>query len=50
MTEQKKISFRVEEDMYNRLQSHAKEQYLSVSAYIRKCLNEQLKKEDSVND
>lgn len=50
MTEYKKISFRVDEDTYNRLQEHSKSQYLSVSAYIRKYLDLQLQKEDSLND
>ena len=50
MTEYKKISFRVDEDTYNRLQEHSKMQYLSVSAYIRKYLDLQLKKEDSIYD
>lgn len=50
MTEYKKISFRVDEDTYNRLQEHSKLQYLSVSAYIRKYLDLQLQKEDSIYD
>lgn len=50
MIEYKKISFRVDEDTYNRLQEHAKLQYLSVSAYIRKYLDIQLQKEDSNNE
>ncbi len=44
MTEYKKISFRVDEDTYNKLQEHAKMQYLSLSAYIRKNLDLQLEK------
>lgn len=50
MTEYKKISFRVDEETYNRLQEHSKLQYLSVSAYIRKYLDLQLQKEDSIYD
>lgn len=50
MTEYKKISFRVDEDTYNKLQVHSRLQYLSVSAYIRKYLDLQLQKEDSLND
>ena len=45
MVEYKKISFRVDGDTYTRLQEEAKQQYLSVSAYIRKCLVLQLYKE-----
>lgn len=50
MVEYKKISFRIEEDTFNRLQEQAKMQYLSVSAYIRKCLDLELNKEVSSND
>lgn len=50
MLEYKKISFRVDEDTYNRLQEHSKLQYLTVSAYIRKYLDLQLQKEDLLND
>lgn len=46
MVEYKKISFRVDEDTYIRIQEHAKLQYLSVSAYIRKYLDLQLDKEE----
>ena len=45
MLEYKTISFRVDEDTYNELQEHAKAQYLSLSAYIRRTLNAQLDKE-----
>lgn len=50
MIEYKKISFRVDEDTLNRIQEQAKSQYLSVSAYIRKCLDLQLKKEGCSNE
>ena len=50
MTEYKKISFRVDEDTYNKLQVHSRLQYLSVSAYIRKYLDLQLQKEGELND
>lgn len=50
MIEYKKISFRVDEDTLNRIQEQAKSQYLSVSAYIRKCLDLQLKKEGYSNE
>lgn len=50
MVEYKKISFRVDEDTYIRLQEEAKIQYLSVSAYIRKCLDLQLYKEVSSDE
>lgn len=46
MEEYKRISFRVDEDTYNKLHTCAKLNYLSVSAYIRKCLDLQLQKED----
>lgn len=46
-TEHKTISFRVDEATYNALQSHAKDQYLSLSAYIRKYLDIQLTQEDN---
>ncbi len=46
MTEYKKISFRVDEDTYNRLSSYAKKEYLSLSAYIRKYLDLQITKEE----
>lgn len=46
MTEYKKISFRVDKDTYNRLQSYAKKEYLSLSAYIRKYLDLQITKEE----
>ena len=39
MKEYKTVSFRVDEVTYNALQTLAKENYLSVSAYIRKCLD-----------
>lgn len=47
MTEYKTISFRVDEPTYTMLQAHAKEQYLSLSAYIRKYLDIQLEQEDT---
>lgn len=47
ITEYKTISFRVDELTYNALQTHAKERYLSLSAYIRKCLDNQLDKEET---
>ena len=47
MTDYKTISFRVDEPTYTMLQAHAKEQYLSLSAYIRKCLDIQLEQEDT---
>ncbi len=50
MNEYKTISFRVDEDTYNALQTHAKEQYLSLSAYIRKYLDIQLTQEDTNNE
>lgn len=50
MIEYKTISFRVDEDTYNALQTHAKEQYLSLSAYIRKYLDIQLTQEDTDNE
>ena len=50
MIEYKTISFRVDEDTYNALQAHAKEQYLSLSAYIRKYLDIQLTQEDPDNE
>lgn len=50
MIEYKTISFRVDEDTYNALQAHAKEQYLSLSAYIRKYLDIQLTQEDADNE
>lgn len=50
MIEYKTISFRVDEDTYNALQAHAKEQYLSLSAYIRKYLDIQLTQEDKNNE
>lgn len=50
MIEYKTISFRVDEDTYNALQAHAKEQYLSLSAYIRKYLDIQLLQEDTDNE
>lgn len=50
MIEYKTISFRVDEDTYNALQAHAKEQYLSLSAYIRKYLDIQLTQEDTDNE
>lgn len=50
MIEYKTISFRVDEDTYNALQTHAKEQYLSLSAYIRKYLDIQLTQEDTNNE
>lgn len=50
MIEYKTISFRVDEDTYNALQAHAKEQYLSLSAYIRKYLDIQLTQEDTGNE
>ena len=50
MTVYKKISFRVDEETFNKLQEHAKMQYLSVSAYIRKYLDIQLQKEEDKND
>ena len=50
MIEYKTISFRVDEDTYNALQAHAKEQYLSLSAYIRKYLNIRLKQEGTNNE
>lgn len=50
MTEYRTISFRVDEDTYTALQEHAKEQYLSLSAYIRKYLDIQLTQEDTHNE
>lgn len=50
MIEYKKISFRVDESTYNELQEHAKVRYLSLSAYIRKCLDFQLEQEDKENE
>lgn len=50
MIEYKKISFRVDEATYNELQEHAKVRYLSLSAYIRKCLDFQLEQEDKENE
>lgn len=42
MIEYKKVSFRVEEEIYNILQEEARKQYLTVSAYIRKCIDLEL--------
>lgn len=50
MIEYKKISFRVDEETYNKLQEYAKGEYLSLSAYIRKYLDLQLYKEDRKNE
>ena len=50
MTEYKKISFRVDEDTLIRIQEQAKMQNLTVSAYIRKCLDLQLDKEVCSNE
>ena len=50
MIEYKTISFRVDEETYNALQEHARVQYLSLSAYIRKTLNKQLELEDTANE
>lgn len=50
MTEHKTISFRVDSLTYKALQTRAKKKYLSLSAYIRKCLDEQLEQEDTNND
>ncbi len=50
MIEYKKISFRVDEATYNELQENAKVRYLSLSAYIRKCLDFQLEQEDKENE
>ena len=41
---------RVDEDTLIRIQEQAKMQYLSVSAYIRKCLDLQLDKEGCSNE
>ena len=50
MIEYKTISFRVDEDTYNTLQLYAKSNYLSLSAYIRKCLDDQINKESINNE
>jgi len=50
MLEYKTISFRVDEATYNRLQEHTKGKYLTLSAYIRMCVDLQLDKEDLDND
>ena len=50
MIEYKKISFRVDEETYNKLQEYAKGEYLSLSAYIRKDLDLQLYKEENKNE
>ena len=50
MAEYKTISFRVDEATYNALQSHAKEQYLSLSAYILKYLDIQITQDDTDNE
>lgn len=45
MIDYKTISFRVDNNTYNYLQECAKEQYLSLSAFIRKSLDSQLDQE-----
>lgn len=50
MTEYKKISFRIDDETHDRILKLAKNQYLSVSAYIRKCIDLQLQKEDNSNE
>lgn len=50
MLEYKTISFRVDETTYNRLQEHTKGKYITLSAYIRMCVDLQLDKEDLDND
>lgn len=50
MISYKKISFRIDEDTYHKLQELAKREYLSLSAYIRKYLDLQLDKEDNKNE
>lgn len=50
MKDYKTISFRVDEDTYKELQLKAKYRYLSLSAYIRKCLDYWLNQEDDKND
>lgn len=50
MLEYKTISFRVDETTYNRLQEHTKGKYITLSAYIRMCVDLQLDKEDIENE
>lgn len=45
--EYKKITFRTDTFTADRIEEQAKKQYLTVSAYIRKCVDIQLDKEEN---
>lgn len=45
----KKITFQVDEDTFNLIQEVAKSQYLSMSAYIRRAVDNALSQEVSNN-
>lgn len=46
----KKITFQVDTLTASKIDEYAKSQYLSVSAYIRKCIDIQLDKEKEKNE
>ena len=46
----KKVSFRIDASIYNDIVNEAERQYLSVSAYIRKQLENQLYREGVSNE
>lgn len=46
----RKITFSIEEDTANEIMKRSKEQYLSVSAYIRKAIDALIAKEEAAAD